>query len=154
MEKTCAYCGETFEALRITAMFCSEAHKKAYARQRKQTPVTIGVGHDAIIETPTASTPEPAPRVEGDPGGEISGGDLDGELEPGTEELLEWEGKLRPAIRTQYVSEDEYVHAEIEITRGLLRRGLKDPDGQRVARTERYARWRYRGWLVGEIHSL
>lgn len=67
---------------------------------------------------------------------------------------VEWEGKLWPIVRPSYVSEDDFVHAEVEMTKTLIERGLKDHDGQRVARAEAYARWRYRGWLVGEIVNL
>ena len=98
---------------------------------------------------PGTSTRGPAESVVLDPAG-ADGPDLD----PGAEELIEWEGKLWPAVHTQYVTEDEYAEAEGRITQGLLDRGLKDPDGKRVERAVRYARWRYRGWLVGEIRSL
>jgi hypothetical protein len=110
--------------------------------------IEIGVGRDAIVETPAPGESRTDESVVSDPE-RADGPDLD----PG-EEVIEWEGKTWPVVRRKYVSEDEYVSAELEITRGLLRKGLKDHDGQRLVRTEKYARWRYRGFLAGEIHSL
>jgi len=52
------------------------------------------------------------------------------------------------------ISEEEYVRGEVEATRLAIERGLKDHDGKRLDRAEAYARWRYAGYLAGEIASL
>lgn len=60
-----------------------------------------------------------------------------------------------PVIRGAPISEDVYVANEVAITRAQMKQGrLHDPDGKRLERCERYARWRYRGYLVGEVASL
>jgi hypothetical protein len=82
--------------------------------------------------------------------GEITG-DFEG---PASEELIDWEGKLWPVVRQRFVSEDEYAADEAEIAKHMIAHGVKDPDGKRVQRATNYARWRYRGWLAGEIRSL
>jgi hypothetical protein len=50
---------------------------------------------------------------------------------------------------------EEYVAGEIAITRAQLelRPDLDDHKG-RLERTEKYARWRYAGYLAGEVQSL
>jgi hypothetical protein len=77
------------------------------------------------------------------------------DLDPSAEELIEWEGKLYPIIRHPRMSEEQYVFHEVGITKAQITfGGLKDPDGKRCERSGQYARWRYRGYLVGEIASL
>jgi hypothetical protein len=49
---------------------------------------------------------------------------------------------------------EEYVAAHVEACRLAIEDGLKDPDGQRLARAERYARWRWQGYVDGHIGSL
>jgi hypothetical protein len=73
------------------------------------------------------------------------------ELAPAAEELLEWDGKLYPIVRVSDMSEQAYVDMEVLATR---LQHLKDPDGRREERCADYARWRYRGWQVGEVKSL
>jgi hypothetical protein len=72
-------------------------------------------------------------------------------IEPVGDELIEWEGALWPVKRQAGLSEDAYAAAEVEVTRLAH---LKDPDGRREERCDAYARWRYRGYIVGEIRSL
>jgi len=52
------------------------------------------------------------------------------------------------------LTEQQYVDREVRVTKMLILEGLKDLDGQRLARCERYARWRYRAYLAGEVGSL
>jgi hypothetical protein len=73
------------------------------------------------------------------------------ELEPPT---VEWEGETRTVVRRAHVTESEYVFKCKADTLVALASGLKDHDGKRVDRTEAYAKWRYRGFLAGEIASL
>lgn len=52
----------------------------------------------------------------------------------------------------------EYVALQVGITRAQLgvvvaRNAVLDPEG-RLARTERYARWRWQGFVDGQISSL
>jgi hypothetical protein len=75
-------------------------------------------------------------------------------LPDGAVELVEWEDQLRPVVREARISEEAYVEAQREQTRLMMQRGVKDPDGKRMQRTEDYARWRYRGYQVGEVASL
>ena len=71
------------------------------------------------------------------------------------QETVEWEGKTWPVVRTKApLSEDAHVAAEALAAKLAIAGGLKDHDGKRVERAKRYARWRYRGWLAGEIASL
>ena len=55
-------------------------------------------------------------------------------------------------------TEEEYVAQALAATRLAMASGLKeaiDADGHgRLHRTEEYARWRYRGYLAGEVGSL
>lgn len=51
-------------------------------------------------------------------------------------------------------TEEEYLGVEVLATKLAISRGLKDHDGQRVARARAYARFRYRGFLAGEVASL
>jgi hypothetical protein len=67
---------------------------------------------------------------------------------------VDWEGKTWPVVRQAHVTEAEYVGAEALATRLQIARGLKDHDGKRVERAKAYARYRYRGFVVGEIASL
>jgi hypothetical protein len=70
--------------------------------------------------------------------------------------MVEWEGKLWPIVRVHpSLSEQAHVDAEVLATRLMLKEyRLKDPDGKREERAAEHARWRYRGWSVGEIASL
>lgn len=54
------------------------------------------------------------------------------------------------------ISEADYVEQELAITLAQMQgpRGLPDHDGQRLERSERYARWRYRAFQQGEVASL
>jgi len=49
---------------------------------------------------------------------------------------------------------EEYVAAHVEACRLAMESGLKDHDGQRLARAERYARWRWQGYVDGHVNSL
>jgi hypothetical protein len=64
--------------------------------------------------------------------------------------LVEWDGKLYPVVRRCSLSMEDYVEMEVEVTRTTL--GGDDPE--RLARTERQARWRYAGWQAGKIRGL
>jgi hypothetical protein len=67
----------------------------------------------------------------------------------------------RPVKRSA-VSEDEYARKMRSETEWLVTQGLKDPDPNipmkyarsRTERAEQYARWRYKGFVCGEVHSL
>lgn len=57
------------------------------------------------------------------------------------------------------LSESEYVTREVEITRRQMQiaslKDTLDTKGRgRLERAERYARWRYRSFLAGEVASL
>lgn len=52
---------------------------------------------------------------------------------------------------------EEYVAEQVEAVRRLVGNGLKNPVHQgedRVVRAERYARWRWHGFIDGEIARL
>jgi hypothetical protein len=104
----------------------------------------------------TAKVPQPeVVSVEVGPGLSISDyGSVVATEIPEREETADWEGKRWPVLRSHSLSEDEYVDMEARHTRDAIQRGLKDPDGKRVERSEKYARWRYRGYQAGEIRSL
>jgi len=69
--------------------------------------------------------------------------------------------KERPVKRTA-VSEDDYARRMRKYTERLVAGGGKDPDPNldskylrsRADRAEQYARWRYKGFVCGEIASL
>ena len=68
---------------------------------------------------------------------------------------VEWDGKARPVVRVHpNLSEQAYVDQEVLATKLQIKAGLHDHDGKREDRARKYARWRYRGWQVGEIASL
>lgn len=54
--------------------------------------------------------------------------------------------------RRPMISEEEYVRRELEVTRHQMRH--RDDLRERLARSERYLRDRYRGFLEGEVASL
>ena len=66
--------------------------------------------------------------------------------------------------RTALISEQDYVDRELAVTRSQIERGvikeyIDTRDGPtkgegRLDRCERYARWRYRAYLDGEVASL
>jgi hypothetical protein len=83
--------------------------------------------------------------------------------------------KARPVKRAYLITEEAHAAREVEHTKVLLNHGLKNPvewtnprtgapgvdpstpgaeRWDRVRRTEHYARWRYRGYLAGEVASL
>ena len=69
--------------------------------------------------------------------------------------------KERPVKRTA-VSEDDYARRMRKHTERLVAGGVKDPDPNldskylraRADRAEQYARWRYKGFVCGEVASL
>lgn len=77
---------------------------------------------------------------------------------------IEFEGKTWPVVRNCSWDEETYVAHEMSVTReqmelGLLKEVIETREGPgkgkgRMWRTERYARWRYHGFLAGEIASL
>lgn len=83
----------------------------------------------------------------------------------------------RPVKKAVKMTEDEHAIREVEHTKVLLSYGLKNPkewtdpstrkplmdserdqpgavQWDRIDRTEHYARWRYRGYVCGEVVSL
>jgi hypothetical protein len=73
-----------------------------------------------------------------------------------TQEELQPEPERDPEPEPRaLISEEEYVRRELALTRRALElRFAKDPDGKALERSERYLRWRYRGFVAGEIASL
>ncbi len=74
-----------------------------------------------------------------------------------------WGSKLlddvqpRPVTRTAYVSERVYAGHMREVAERLVKEGIKDPLHRgkgRADRAEDYARWRYKGYVCGEVASL
>ena len=69
--------------------------------------------------------------------------------------------KERP-VKRHAVSEDEYARKMRGEAEELVRRGVKDPDPNldskylrsRADRAEKHARWRYKGFVCGEVASL
>lgn len=65
-------------------------------------------------------------------------------------------------VKRQAVSEDEYALKMRRNTERLVASGVKDPDPnlddkyprKRADRAEQYARWRYKGFVCGEVASL
>ncbi len=52
---------------------------------------------------------------------------------------------------------EEYVAEQVEASRRLIGRGLKNPvheGDDRLVRAEKYARWRWQGFKDGEVASL
>jgi len=73
--------------------------------------------------------------------------------------FIEFEGELRQITRSADITEGDYIANEVRVTQEQLKVGLirthpvvngKD----RLNRTADYARWRYRGFLCGEVASL
>lgn len=57
--------------------------------------------------------------------------------------------------RVPLISLDDYLEAELAITRAQIKNGaLRDPDGKRMRRSERYLRWRYSQFEQGLVGSL
>lgn len=65
-------------------------------------------------------------------------------------------------VKRHAVSEDEYARKMRKQAEQLVAGGVKDPDPNmdskykrsRADRAEQYARWRYRGFVCGEVASL
>jgi len=65
-------------------------------------------------------------------------------------------------VKRRAVSEDEYALKMRREAEELVKRGLKDPDPNmdskydrsRADRAEKHARWRYKGFVCGEVASL
>ena len=68
-------------------------------------------------------------------------------------------------VKHHAVSEDEYARKMRREAEALVAGGVKDPDPaehlgvegeprHRVDRAEKYARWRYKGFVCGEVASL
>ena len=58
-----------------------------------------------------------------------------------------------------WATEQEYVDFQLEVTKAQFERLPEAPDtkitmADRLARTERYARWRWQAFLAGEVASL
>ena len=80
---------------------------------------------------------------------------------------VEWESRDWGVVRGCQLSESEYVRSQIEQTRLTVDRfGIRDevltpkgtyvsvPKEHRLDRAASHARWRYRGYLAGEVSSL
>lgn len=74
-----------------------------------------------------------------------------------------WGSKLlddiyaRPVTRTSHLTEDAYAARMRSDAKRLIELGIKNPlhKGQdRDDRAETYARWRYKGYVCGEVFSL
>lgn len=84
---------------------------------------------------------------------------------PGTH-YVEWENALWRVKRSSFVTENQYVLMETEETRRMVARyeihdqvlsGDKYVDmdpGERLQKANEHARWRYRGYLAGQVASL
>lgn len=137
MIKNCLSCGVEFEGS-AQARFHSDACRKAYARRGSvvmpETEVDPSLPVKQIGETPIALVEQP--------------------------EMIEFEGKFLPRVRILSVDEETYVahwlgeakvfHEQTSRQATQATQTLKD----RLERAERYARWRYRGFVTGEIVSL
>ncbi|HSV08572.1 MAG TPA: hypothetical protein VLI07_18795 [Candidatus Binatus sp.] len=167
MRYTCEHCRNEFEADK-PARFCCNAHRQAAHRERLRraetnlegqrlarqlteekateelaealTPVAQGSGPDVSVESPST----PPLTAEGQSGRQAR-----------DEVYVEFEGEPRQVVREAQVSEDEYIFNEVAQTR-LYVEGIRSsvPVEERLKRTASYARWRYRGFLCGEIASL
>jgi hypothetical protein len=65
--------------------------------------------------------------------------------------------RWRRVQRSSHLTENQYVELQVAHSQLLVDLGLKDEPHRgegRVDRTERYARWRYKGFLSGEIDKL
>jgi len=68
--------------------------------------------------------------------------------------LVEFEGRLYPRKHNCSWTEEEFVAFELRITRQQYRHESEEKLADRMKRSERYLRWRYRGFIAGEIASL
>jgi hypothetical protein len=142
MQATCEYCGETFDAKRASARFCSEAHKKAHQRggkpaENSELLARRVIAYDAALGS--ADVPSPASEERSAASLVPDSARADG-------------AHLGP--RRLAISEEEYVTREVEATKAAIARGLRDHDGKRVARARAYARSRYAGVLDGSVSGL
>jgi len=70
-------------------------------------------------------------------------------------EMVEYDGTMLPVVRRCSISEEAYVQYELAITQAQLDSGaLGDHDGERMRRSERALRSRYRGFVTGQVASL
>jgi|SRR5262245_3846820 len=68
-------------------------------------------------------------------------------VEGGADEQIEFEGRLVPVERRAPMSEEDYVRHSLAFY-------AMGTDGERKARAERYARWRWRGYCAGKVATL
>lgn len=108
----------------------------------------------------------PVPRVQNLPSDEGVLLNSDEKPVPGVH-FLHWEGSDWMVIRPSHLTENEYVDMETEETRRtiayfeIVDKALDDKGqyvnvdmGERLAKATENARWRYRGYLVGQVTSL
>lgn len=77
-----------------------------------------------------------------------------GEVSPQEEREHSFEVADRILFESGHLDEETYVRREVFLTAEAIRSGLKDLDGKRLARSEAYARWRYRAYQTGEVAFL
>lgn len=82
------------------------------------------------------------------------------------EHYVVWGSKLlndirqRPVTRIAPLTENQYANTQANAAALLTKHGTKDPPGgstyppNRETRAETYARWRYQGYLCGQIKTL
>lgn len=149
MEKTCEVCGETFEAERPSARFCGPTcRSRAHRRQTEERAV------EQLTEALT-----PVRQGSDQPLSEQEEQEIrDGFGFTPSEQRSQAERQAtadRIVGRSKRLTEDEYVRHEVEQTKLYIQRMVNKPaDPERLARAEAYARWRYRGFLSGEVASL
>src|SRR5262245_3644707 len=142
MERLCENCGKRYEAERSTSRFCSSACRVIAFRAREER---------AVEELAEALTPVP----QGSLGQEAGQGSRLPEPELDESRFVEFEGELRLVVREADLTEDGYVAREIDETRRYAAQVRSSvPLEDRLKRTAAYARWRYRGFLCGEVASL
>jgi len=165
MERICENCGVRYEAERASSRFHSAACRAAFHRGLVEARAIEGL---AQALTPTAQgserpAPPPSPAPPPVKGFEEPDEVLAVmEVTPGAGEeveLIEFEGRLLPRVHECSVSEADYIANEVEITRAQMKIGMIKTNPivngkDRLDRTADYARWRYRGFLCGEVASL
>lgn len=99
---------------------------------------------------------EPRPQPPWETAAKLGGIVYPGRPSPPTGTVV-FEGREYPIVRNCSWTEEQYVAHELAITKAEMDRGLKDivVDGVgRMERSEKYLRWRYRGFLAGQIAAL
>jgi hypothetical protein len=174
MKRVCEYCLSEFEGPR-QARFCSDAHRKAFARSpgeraRQDADLDPSLPERQFdMAEPVQELPVPL-LVEQARAGKLrlSGEDEQrirkffGYADSETRTLAERDAAAARMLgrSSSFPSEQEYVERVLDGARAHHERTSSGATlstvslSDRLRRAEAYARWRYRGFLRGEVASL